>query len=49
VKLLADGNSPIQGRVGINAGEVVVRSILTGAGQGDYTPIGHWANKSSGC
>jgi hypothetical protein len=32
-KVVADGSSPIQGRVGINTGEVVVRSIQTGAGQ----------------
>ena len=29
-KVVADGSSPIQGRVGINTGEVVVRSIQTG-------------------
>jgi len=29
-KVVADGSSPIQGRVGINTGEVVVRSITTG-------------------
>jgi len=32
-KVLAEGGTPIQGRVGINTGEVVVRSIQTGAGQ----------------
>ena len=32
-KVVADGSSPIQGRVGVNTGEVVVRSIQTGAGQ----------------
>ena len=32
---------PIEGRVGVNTGEVVVRSITTGAGQTEYTPIGH--------
>src|SRR5208337_4972593 len=35
---------PIQGRVGINTGEVVVRSIHTGAGHVEYTPIGHTTN-----
>src|ERR1700756_2659954 len=30
-KVLAEGGTPIQGRVGINTGEVVVRSIQTGA------------------
>jgi class 3 adenylate cyclase len=41
------GSSPIQGRVGINTGEVVVRSITTGAGQVEYTPIGHTTNLAS--
>src|SRR5216684_2970296 len=46
-KVLAEGSSPIQGRVGINTGEVVVRSITTGAGQTEYTPIGHTTNLAS--
>jgi class 3 adenylate cyclase/tetratricopeptide (TPR) repeat protein len=46
-KVVADGSSPIQGRVGINTGEVVVRSIQTGAGQTEYTPIGHTTNLAS--
>src|SRR3984893_14846134 len=37
-KLLADGRLPLQARVGVNTGEVVVRSITTGAGQTEYTP-----------
>jgi class 3 adenylate cyclase/tetratricopeptide (TPR) repeat protein len=45
--VLADGGTPIQGRVGINTGEVVVRSITTGAGQTEYTPIGHTTNLAS--
>jgi len=45
--VVADGSSPIQGRVGINTGEVVVRSIQTGAGQVEYTPIGHTTNLAS--
>jgi class 3 adenylate cyclase len=40
-KVVAGGSTPIQGRIGINTGEVVVRSITTGAGQTEYTPIGH--------
>ncbi len=40
-------STPIQGRVGINTGEVVVRSIQTGAGQVEYTPIGHTTNLAS--
>jgi class 3 adenylate cyclase len=41
------GNLPIEGRVGVNTGEVVVRSITTGAGQTEYTPIGHTTNLAS--
>ena len=41
------GNLPIEGRVGVNTGEVVVRSISTGAGQTEYTPIGHTTNLAS--
>src|SRR5215471_11667445 len=39
-KVVAEGGMPIEGRVGVNTGEVVVRSINTGAGQTEYTPIG---------
>jgi class 3 adenylate cyclase/predicted ATPase len=46
-KVVADGSSPIQGRVGINTGEVVVRSITTGVGQTEYTPIGYTTNLAS--
>src|ERR1700682_4615910 len=46
-KMLTEGGSPIQGRIGINTGEVVVRSITTGAGQTEYTPIGHTTNLAS--
>jgi len=46
-KVLAAGGTPIQGRVGINTGEVVVRSIKTGLGQVEYTPIGHTTNLAS--
>jgi class 3 adenylate cyclase/tetratricopeptide (TPR) repeat protein len=46
-KVVAEGSSPIQGRIGINTGEVVVRSIHTGAGQTEYTPIGHTTNLAS--
>src|SRR5713101_4479104 len=41
------GNLPIEGRVGVNTGEVVVRSISTGAGHTEYTPIGHTTNLAS--
>jgi predicted ATPase/class 3 adenylate cyclase len=46
-KVVADGGTAIQGRIGINTGEVVVRSIQTGAGQVEYTPIGHTTNLAS--
>ncbi len=46
-KVVADGRSPIQGRIGVHTGEVVVRSIQTGAGQVEYTPIGHTTNLAS--
>jgi adenylate cyclase len=39
----AEGRAPLQIRVGVNTGEVVVRSIATGDGN-EYTPIGHTAN-----
>ena len=44
---VAEGSSPIQARIGVNTGEVVVRSITTGAGQTEYTPIGHTTNLAS--
>src|SRR5260370_12982591 len=47
VKVVADGGVPIQCRIGINTGEVVVRSIQTGAGHVEYTPIGHTTNLAS--
>src|ERR1700719_4333398 len=40
-KLREAGNLPIEARVGANTGEVVVRSIATGDGHAEYTPIGH--------
>jgi class 3 adenylate cyclase len=40
-RLRAEQGVNLQVRVGVNAGEVVVRSITTGAGQVEYTPIGH--------
>jgi class 3 adenylate cyclase/tetratricopeptide (TPR) repeat protein len=40
-------NLPIEARVGVNSGEVVMRSITTGEGQTEYTPIGHTANLAS--
>ena len=46
-KLVADGGNPLQCRVGVNTGEVVVRSISTGGGHVEYTPIGHTTNLAS--
>jgi class 3 adenylate cyclase/tetratricopeptide (TPR) repeat protein len=46
-KVVADGGTPIQCRIGINTGEVVVRSIQTGEGHVEYTPIGHTTNLAS--
>src|SRR4029077_4384895 len=43
-KLVADGGTPIEARIGANTGEVVVRSITTGSGHVEYTPIGHTTN-----
>ncbi len=40
-RLRADKGINLQVRVGVNTGEVVVRSIQTGDGHAEYTPIGH--------
>src|SRR5580704_9435340 len=40
-RLRADRGINLQARVGVNTGEVVVRSIQTGDGHAEYTPIGH--------
>jgi class 3 adenylate cyclase/tetratricopeptide (TPR) repeat protein len=39
-RLRAEGRAPLQARVGVNTGEVVVRSIQTGE-RAEYAPIGH--------
>ena len=46
-KLVADGGRPLEARVGINTGEVVVRTLTTADGHTEYTPIGHTANLAS--
>ncbi len=46
-ELVADGGNPLQCRVGVNTGEVVVRSITTGSAKTEYTPIGHTTNLAS--
>ncbi len=35
------GNPPVEIRIGLNAGEVVVRTLQTGGEHAEYTPIGH--------
>jgi class 3 adenylate cyclase len=40
-RIRAEGRLPIQARVGVNTGEVVVRSITTGKGRTEYAPVGH--------
>jgi class 3 adenylate cyclase len=40
-RLRIEGRVPLQARVGVNTGEVVVRSIQTEGGHAEYTPIGH--------
>jgi adenylate cyclase len=40
-KLRQAGHLPVEARVGVNTGEVVVRSIATGDSHAEYTPIGH--------
>src|SRR5439155_9274579 len=46
-KLVADGGIALEARVGINTGEVVVRTLTTADGHTEYTPIGHTANLAS--
>src|SRR6266446_3870977 len=43
-RIRQEGRLPLQARVGVNTGEVVVRSIQTGDAHTEYTPIGHTAN-----
>src|SRR5437870_1197726 len=40
-QLRGQGRMHLQARVGVNTGDVVVRSIETGEGHTEYTPIGH--------
>jgi class 3 adenylate cyclase len=46
-QLVADGGTPLEARVGVNTGEVVVRTLATADGYAEYTPIGHTANLAS--
>src|SRR6266849_1621868 len=43
-RMRQEGRLPLQARVGVNTGEVVVRSIRTGDAHTEYTPIGHTTN-----
>jgi class 3 adenylate cyclase len=42
-RLRNEGKIPVEARVGVNTGEVVVRTIETG-GHTEYTPVGHVTN-----
>jgi class 3 adenylate cyclase len=42
-RLRAEDKIPVEARVGLNTGEVVVRTIKTG-GHTEYTPVGHVTN-----
>ena len=46
-RLREAGDLPIEARVGVNTGEVVVRTLATGSAKAEYTPIGHTANLAS--
>ena len=46
-RLRAEGRAPLQIRVGVNTGEVVVRSIPTGEAKTEYSAIGHPVNLAS--
>jgi class 3 adenylate cyclase/tetratricopeptide (TPR) repeat protein len=43
-RLRSQGRAPVEIRIGINTGEVVVREVHTGGGHVEYTPIGHTTN-----
>ncbi|HUA33466.1 MAG TPA: adenylate/guanylate cyclase domain-containing protein [Candidatus Binataceae bacterium] len=46
-RLREKGHPPIETRVGVNTGEVVVRTIRTGDEHVEYTPIGHSTSLAS--
>ncbi len=46
-RLREKGHPPIETRVGVNTGEVVVRTIRTGDQHVEYTPIGHSTSLAS--
>jgi class 3 adenylate cyclase/tetratricopeptide (TPR) repeat protein len=43
-RVVSEGGTPVQSRVGVNTGEVVVRGLETGQGHAEYAPIGHSVN-----
>jgi class 3 adenylate cyclase len=45
--LRAEGRAPLQMRIGLNTGEVVVRPLQTDERHVEYSPIGHTANLAS--
>ena len=46
-RLLEAGGVPIEIRVGVNTGEVVMRPLKTGEALAEYAPIGHTTNLAS--
>src|SRR6516164_2014647 len=46
-RLLEAGGVPIEIRVGVNTGEVVMRTLKTGDSHAEYAPIGHTTNLAS--
>jgi class 3 adenylate cyclase/tetratricopeptide (TPR) repeat protein len=46
-RLLQAGGAPIEIRVGVNTGEVVMRPLRTGDSHTEYAPIGHTTNLAS--
>ena len=46
-RLLEAGGVPIEIRVGINTGEMVMRPLKTGDSHAEYAPIGHTTNLAS--
>jgi predicted ATPase/class 3 adenylate cyclase len=46
-RLLKAGGVPIEIRVGINTGEVVMRPLKTGDSHAEYAPVGHTTNLAS--
>src|SRR6516165_3754052 len=40
-KVVSEGGTPVQARIGVNTGEVVLRALETGQRHAEYAPIGH--------